>query len=129
MAIDSTRPPKRRGSPQRTEEARLKDLASRINRAHERLTSQAIALTNPAVQIGGWLIEAKKLVGHGPWLKWIKANCSFERSDANINMRYHEQAEELGEYDAQTTTAARDRRRPGPSSVVLTRSLLRFSTL
>ena len=39
-----------------------------------------------AITAGRKLIEAKKLVGHGHWMKWVEQNCEISQSTANEYM-------------------------------------------
>jgi hypothetical protein len=54
---------------------RLPELAAKINAAHVAVNRHIKATINEMMAAGDDLREAKKLVGHGKWLSWLKANC------------------------------------------------------
>ena len=59
-------------------------IASEINFIKEE--SGKMLLTN-AVEIGGRLTEAKELLPHGEWLKWLTESVSYSRSTASRLMK------------------------------------------
>ncbi|MDO0823125.1 DUF3102 domain-containing protein [Desulfosporosinus nitroreducens] len=59
-------------------------IASEINFIKEE--SGKMMLSN-AVEIGGCLTEAKELVPHGEWLKWLTESVSYSRSTASRLMK------------------------------------------
>ncbi|SHI21474.1 DUF3102 domain-containing protein [Desulfosporosinus lacus] len=62
----------------------LEQIASEINFIKEE--SGKMLLSN-AVEIGGYLTEAKALVPHGEWLKWLTESVSYSRSTASRLMK------------------------------------------
>ncbi|MCO1604441.1 DUF3102 domain-containing protein [Desulfosporosinus nitroreducens] len=44
-------------------------------------------LLSNAVEIGGCLMEAKELVPHGEWLKWLTESVSYSRCTASRLMK------------------------------------------
>jgi hypothetical protein len=65
----------------------LADLAARINTAHEAAAAALKSSVIHAMQAGDLLIEAKKQVGHGEWLPWLKANFAFSDRTARLYMQ------------------------------------------
>jgi hypothetical protein len=62
----------------------LTDFANVEHRAYQ--TTQAAALGH-AIDAGDALIKAKKLVGHGRWLRWVAEHCDFTDRTASNYMR------------------------------------------
>jgi len=62
------------------EERRLEGLADRANQAHREGVRAALVA-------GQALLEAKQLVGHGSWRKWIADHCEFSERTAQVYMR------------------------------------------
>jgi hypothetical protein len=54
---------------------RLPVLAAKINAAHAAVNRHIKATIHEMMAAGDDLREAKKLVGHGKWLSWLKTNC------------------------------------------------------
>ena len=52
-------------------------LAAEINAEHERAFGKAREAIEHARRAGELLLETKAAVGHGEWLPWVAANCSF----------------------------------------------------
>src|SRR5262245_23561707 len=52
-------------------------LARSINEKHELVLQAARSAVERAIECGKALLEAKKKVGHGAWLKWVSENLSF----------------------------------------------------
>jgi len=65
----------------------LANLATRINRAHEKCESAAKKGLLHAIEVGNLLREAKKQASHGKWLPWIESNCIFSKRTAQAYMR------------------------------------------
>lgn len=55
-------------------EASLADLARDINAAHQEAEGACRASVQHALEAGRLLLEAKKRVGHGGWLPWLREN-------------------------------------------------------
>ena len=55
----------------------LDRLARRINAAHSKAGDAASKAVTHAIECGLALIEARAILDHGEWAKWIEANCSF----------------------------------------------------
>jgi Protein of unknown function (DUF3102) len=71
-------------APTRTD---LDALAAAANAEHHAYqTTQAAALEH-AMAAGDALIEAKELVGHGRWLRWVAEHCDFTDRTASNYMR------------------------------------------
>jgi hypothetical protein len=76
----------------------LPDLAQAIEREHQ---SAFRASLGHAIRCGELLIEAKKLVGHGAWLPWIRDNLSLKPRLCQAYMRLASKRDELDELNAQ----------------------------
>jgi hypothetical protein len=76
-------------------------LAARIRAEHEAAQSAMRTAVAHAVEAGKLLIEAKKLVGHGGWLAWVKENCAFSDRTAQGYMRLATHMPRLDEANAQ----------------------------
>lgn len=66
---------------------RLTEIADTVNAEHGELETMLRDSMARAVNIGGLLTEAKKLVGHGNWGRWLKNNCRFSERTAQNYMR------------------------------------------
>ncbi len=64
----------------------LAELAHAINAAHAAALAGFRNGMEHAIKTGTLLHQAKKLVGHGGWEKWVKANCKFSKSSAELYM-------------------------------------------
>jgi DUF3102 family protein len=71
----------------------LQALAARIRAKHEAAEQSARTSLESARQAGEDLILAKKLCGHGNWLRWLKENVKISEVTAR---RYMRVARELG---------------------------------
>lgn len=70
---------------------RLNELAKSIRAAKER-SRQLIQLTlDNAMDIGRWLTEAKTMVPHGEWGKWLEENVEYSQSKAQNHMRLYQE--------------------------------------
>lgn len=79
---------------------RLPVLAEAANNAHE---CAAVALRSALVsarEAGGYLLEAKGLVGHGEWSAWLKANF---KGGARTAQRYQRIAKNWSSIEAKAT--------------------------
>src|SRR5262245_13673057 len=65
----------------------LGQLAKQINAAHTAGEAALDSVLGLAREAGELLIRAKKLVPHGEWLAWIKANFPFSQQTASVYMR------------------------------------------
>jgi hypothetical protein len=73
---------------------KLESLAAEIRQSQESIgllsksAKEKMAETSAeVVRCGALLSECKKLVGHGGWLKWLKANCKISAHTAQVYMR------------------------------------------
>jgi hypothetical protein len=74
----------------------LKALAAEINRDHAAGEESTRRGLEHFRAVGEALLKAKKLVGHGQWLAWLKTNVHFSSRQAQ---RYMNMAEEWGKCD------------------------------
>src|SRR5262249_40997435 len=65
----------------------LGDLATRIKSLHADVMAAGRNIIQKALMAGAALIEAKKIVGHGNWLQWLKANCGVSERRAQDYMK------------------------------------------
>jgi hypothetical protein len=65
---------------------RLEVIKAEITEVHTRYKRHAQRTLRYAVRMGVCLIEAKDIVGHGPFLTWVRDNCPFSHRTANIYM-------------------------------------------
>ena len=82
--IDSTRTDQNGDRPDSPATEDLKELAVRINDAHALCKSALSAYAEYAVQAGELLLQAKAAVGHGQWLAWVEAHCTFSQRTAQV---------------------------------------------
>jgi hypothetical protein len=75
--------------------ASLQELAQQINQAHRGCEAAAKAGLQHAMNAGRLLIEAKKKVGHGQWLPWLKANFPFSERTAQGYMKVADEVPKL----------------------------------
>jgi Protein of unknown function (DUF3102) len=64
----------------------LADLATRIKSLHAQVVDAGKNVVRKAIDAGLALIEAKRQVGHGQWLKWLKENCELSERTAEVYM-------------------------------------------
>ena len=64
----------------------LADLATRIKSLHAQVLDAGKNVVRKAIEAGVALIEAKRQVGHGNWLKWLKENCELSERTAEVYM-------------------------------------------
>jgi hypothetical protein len=64
----------------------LADLATRIKSLHAQVVDAGKNVVRKAIEAGIALIEAKRQVGHGQWLKWLKENCELSDRTAEVYM-------------------------------------------
>ena len=70
-----------------TNESSLDELAARIREEHDAVSVALYDGLRHARAAGMLLIEAKKLVPHGEWLPWLKANCGTSERTAQAYMK------------------------------------------
>lgn len=71
-------------------ETKLNNLAARANEAHSIVLSHLYKAVFHAKDAGDALRAAKPQVGHGNWLKWLKANFDASAETARVYMRVSE---------------------------------------
>ena len=74
---------------------RLPIFADEIVRYHLAGREAFASAAEYAIKAGEALIEAKKLVKHGDWLPWLRANCKLSERTAQLYMRIAAGKEEL----------------------------------
>lgn len=74
---------------------RLNDIAAAVNTEHVLFENAMRESLAHAVKAGELLTEAKQLVSHGEWLKWITDNCQFGERSAQNYMRIYSRFPEL----------------------------------
>jgi hypothetical protein len=65
-------------------------LATRINREHEQVEAAHEQALGHCRRCGELLIQAKKLLTHGQWLPWIRANLKIKKSRVEQYMQLAE---------------------------------------
>jgi Protein of unknown function (DUF3102) len=65
----------------------LADLAACIRSEHEAVCQSARQTLQHAIKAGELLLEAKRLVGHGPWSQWLDEHCDVSQRSAQAYMR------------------------------------------
>jgi hypothetical protein len=61
--------------------------AEEINAEHERAYGKATEALEHARRAEELLLQAKKVLGHGQWLPWLKEHCRFSARTAQGYMR------------------------------------------
>ena len=74
---------------------KLASLAGRINAGHEECHAIARSAVAKAIEVGGWLAEARDQVDHGEWGAWVESNCVFTPRQAQKYMRAFENREAI----------------------------------
>jgi len=64
----------------------LGELATRIKSLHAQVVEAGRNVIRKAIEAGNALIDAKRQVGHGNWLKWLKENCELSDRTAEVYM-------------------------------------------
>jgi hypothetical protein len=72
--------------------ARLEQIATEVNTAHDRAHDAARSAIEHAIECGRLLIEARQKVNHGGWLPWVENNLQFGARQAQKYMRLAEHA-------------------------------------
>jgi hypothetical protein len=87
-------------------QSNLSDLAVQINAEHESASLTLKQGMQHAVSAGRALIAAKKLVAHGGWLAWLKANCTASPRTLQAYMKVAGAFDALGNEEANTQRVA-----------------------
>jgi Protein of unknown function (DUF3102) len=66
---------------------RIDALAAEANSAHLAATRAGKEMVRFATEAGQALLAAKRLVGHGHWMRWIKQNLTFSGRTARLYMQ------------------------------------------
>jgi len=74
----------------------LTELAIQINGEHDACEQALKTGVSHAIRAGELLLEAKKAVGHGGWLRWIAGHCMFSARTAQVYVRFATRGKELG---------------------------------
>src|SRR6516225_7333896 len=64
----------------------LSELAAKIKSLHAAVIDSGKNVVRKAIEAGVALIDAKRQVGHGNWLKWLKENCELSERTAEVYM-------------------------------------------
>src|SRR5262249_39349158 len=64
----------------------LADLAARIKSLHAQVLDAGKNVVRKAIEAGVALIDAKRQVGHGNWLRWVRDNCELSERTAEVYM-------------------------------------------
>src|SRR5262245_3205312 len=70
-----------------TPDPKLLGLASEIRGLHESFIDYLNVTIDRAMALGDVLSEAKPLVGHGRWLKWLSTNTQISESECQRYMQ------------------------------------------
>ena len=62
------------------------ELATRIKSLHAQVIDAGKNVVRKAIDAGVALIEAKRQVEHGQWLRWLKDNCELSERTAEVYM-------------------------------------------
>lgn len=73
------------------DDGRLDELAANIRASESRNQQLAQMMLDNAVDIGRWLAEAKAMVPHGEWGKWLEEKVSYSQSKAQNLMRLYQE--------------------------------------
>jgi Protein of unknown function (DUF3102) len=74
---------------------RLPVLAADIRRHHAAVGEAVGNAVRYAIKAGEALIEAKKAVGHGNWLPWLREHCEISERTAQTYMRLAKHEDEI----------------------------------
>lgn len=91
---------------------RLPILADEIQAAHEACRRSTQEAVEHAIKAGRRLIEAKRLVPHGEWADWLRANVGA--ISVRTAQRYMRAAERAGENDTVSYSSLRELIAPAP---------------
>jgi hypothetical protein len=64
----------------------LGELAIRIKSLHAQVLDAGRNVVRRAIEAGMALLDAKRQVGHGGWLRWLKDNCELSERTAEVYM-------------------------------------------
>jgi hypothetical protein len=81
----------------------LTDLATRIRSLHAQVLDHGKNVVRKAIDAGTGLIDAKRQVGHGNWLRWLKENCELSERTSEV---YMECARNRQKLESKIATAA-----------------------
>ena len=81
----------------------LADLATRIKSLHAQVLDSGKNVVRKAIEAGVALIDAKRQVGHGNWLRWLKENCELSERTSEV---YMECARNRQKLESKIATAA-----------------------
>jgi hypothetical protein len=90
MLIESYNP-----RPETAAKNRLCEIAETVRTEHAHIETALRESMAQAIHIGGLLTEAKGLVKHGEWGKWIAENCQFSERTAQNYMRVYSRFPEI----------------------------------
>jgi hypothetical protein len=72
-----------------------KQLVPSIKTAHQAVLEALESGLEHAIQAGGHLAAAKKLVGHGGWAEWVEEHCAFSYRTARSYLRVYTRRDQL----------------------------------
>jgi len=64
----------------------LGELAARVKSLHADVVAAGKNVVRKAIEAGVALIDAKRQVGHGNWLRWLRDNCELSERTAEVYM-------------------------------------------
>ena len=86
------------------EDGSLQSLAAEINKAHDEALASVRTALGHARRAGDLLIEAKRQLGHGAWLPWLRKHCTDV--SARTAQKYMQLARELPKLTAKAPRVA-----------------------
>ena len=89
-----------------SENAPLQSLAAKINAAHDEALASVRTALGHACRAGDLLLEAKRQLGHGAWLPWLRQHCTTVSE--RTAQKYMQLARELPKLTANTPPRATD---------------------
>jgi len=81
---------------------KLKDIATEINAEQIRIVEACRASVQHAIRAGELLIQAKSMIKHGEWCKWLQDNCTFSERTAQAYMKLAKDFPKLEDSKAKT---------------------------
>jgi len=81
--------------------ASLDGLADYANDRHQEALGHAQSAAIQAAEAGAALLEAKKMVGHGRWERWVEINCGFGLRTSQVYMQAAKALARLGPESAE----------------------------
>jgi hypothetical protein len=80
-----------------------------INRIHDEIIENSVALLQRAMECGTILLSVKNEMDHGEWEKWLAANCpQIEDRTARAYMRLAKNSEQLEKLAAENGSSVAD---------------------